>query len=58
MKTVKRNFLVVDENIRLTYMNDYKVTRYFNPSYFNIDGYLTLHFENVEEKELKSIIVK
>ena len=55
MKAVKRNFLVVEENIRLNEINNFQVSRYFNPSDFNMEDKLNLHFdysegENTTEK--------
>ena len=44
MKAVKRNFLVVEENIRLNEINSFQVSRYFNPNHFNLDDKLHLHF--------------
>jgi hypothetical protein len=48
MKPVKRNFLVVEENIRLNEINNFQVSRYFNPSHFNLEDKLNLHFEYSE----------
>jgi hypothetical protein len=48
MKTVKRNFLVVEENIRLNEINYFQVSRYFNPSHFNLEDKLNLHFDYSE----------
>jgi hypothetical protein len=48
MKTIKRNFLVTKENIRLNEINDFQVVRYFNLSHFNLDGYLNFHFDYSE----------
>ena len=45
MKPVKRNFLVVEENIRLNEINNFQVSRYFNPSHFNLEDKLNLHFD-------------
>jgi hypothetical protein len=45
MKPVKRNFLVVEENIRLNEINNFQVSRYFNPSHFNLEDKLYLHFD-------------
>jgi len=45
MKALKRNFLVVEENIRLNEINYFQVSRYFNPSHFNLEDNLNLHFE-------------
>jgi hypothetical protein len=44
MKAVKRNFLVVEESIRLNEINYFQVSRYFNPSHFNLEDKLNLHF--------------
>ena len=48
MKAVKRNFLIVEENIRLNEINNFQVSRYFNPSYFNLEDKLNLHFDYSE----------
>ena len=48
MKAVKRNFLVVEENIRLNEINNFQVGRYFNPSDFNLEDKLNLHFDYSE----------
>ncbi len=48
MKAVKRNFLVVEENIRLNEINNFQVSRYFNPSHFNLEDNLNLHFDYSE----------
>ncbi len=48
MKTVKRNFLVVEEKIRLNEINNFQVGRYFNPSHFNLVDKLNLHFDYSE----------
>ena len=48
MKPVKRNFLVVEENIRLNEINNFQVSRYFNPNHFNLEDKLNLHFDYSE----------
>lgn len=48
MKAVKRNFLVVEEKIRLSEINNFQVSRYFNPSHFNLEDKLNLHFDYSE----------
>ena len=48
MKAVKRNFLVVDERIRLNEINNFQISRYFNPSHFNLVDKLNLHFDYSE----------
>ncbi len=48
MKAVKRNFLVVDERIRLNEINNFQISRYFNPSHFNLEDKLNLHFDYSE----------
>ena len=48
MKAVKRNFLNVEENIRLNEINNFQVSRYFNPSDFNLEDKLNLHFDYSE----------
>jgi hypothetical protein len=48
MKAVKRNFLVVEESIRLNEINNFQISRYFNPSHFNLDDKLNLHFDYSE----------
>lgn len=45
MRAVKRNFLVVKESIRLNEINNFHVSRYFNPSDFNLKDKLNLHFD-------------
>lgn len=48
VKAVKRNFLVVEENIRLNEINNFQVCMYFNPSHFNLVHKLNLHFDHLE----------
>jgi hypothetical protein len=48
MKPVKRNFLVVEENIRLNEINNFQVSRYLNPNHFNLEDKLNLHFDYSE----------
>jgi hypothetical protein len=48
MKAVKRNFLVVEERIRLNEINNFQISRYFNPSHFNLEDKLNLHFDYSE----------
>jgi len=48
MKPVKRNFLAVEENIRLNKINNFQVSRYFNPNHFNLKDKLNLHFDYSE----------
>lgn len=48
MKTVKRNFLIAEEYIRLNEINDFQVIRYFNPNHFELDNMLNLHFDYSE----------
>ena len=48
MKAVKRNFLVVEEKIRINEINNFQVSRYFNPSHFNLEDKLNLHFDYSE----------
>jgi hypothetical protein len=48
MRTLKRNFLVTNENIRLNKINDFQVVRYFNPSHFDLVGHLIIHFDYSE----------
>jgi hypothetical protein len=48
MKAVKRNFLIVDENIRFNEINNFQVSRYFNPKHFNLEEKLNLHFDYSE----------
>lgn len=48
MKAVKRNSLVVDENILLNEINNSQESRYFNPSDFNIEDTINLHFDYSE----------
>jgi len=48
MKAVKRNFLVVEESIRLNQKNYFQVSRHFNPSHFNLEDKLNLHFDYSE----------
>ena len=48
MKAVKRNFLVVDERIRLNEINNFQISRYFNPNHFNLEDKLNLHFDYSE----------
>jgi len=45
VKAVKRNFLVNEEYIRLNEINYFQVGRYFNPSHFNLEDKLNLHFD-------------
>ncbi len=58
MKAVKRNFLVVDENIRLNEINDFQIRRYFNPNHFNMEDKLNLHFDYSEGIGVEFIQVK
>jgi hypothetical protein len=58
MKAIKRNFLVVEENIRLNEINDFQVRRYFNPSHFNLEDKLNLHFDYSEGLGAEYIHVK
>ena len=44
MKAIKRNFLVVEEKIRLNHINHFGISRYFNPNHFNLGDKLNLHF--------------
>lgn len=48
MKAVKRNFLVVEESIRLNEINHFQVSRYFNPHHFNLEEKLNLHIDYSE----------
>jgi len=48
MKTVKRKFIIGEENIRLNKINNFQVSRYFNPSHFNLEDKLDLHFDYSE----------
>lgn len=48
MKAVKRNFLVEEEYIRLNEINHFQVSRYFNPSHFELEDKLNLHFDYSE----------
>ncbi len=48
MKAVKRNFLVIEEKTRLNEINNFQVSRYFNPSHFNLEDKLNLHFDYSE----------
>ena len=55
MKAVKRNFLVAEETIRFNEINHFQVRRYFNPSDFNLDDKLNLHFDYSEGLAAKYI---
>ena len=55
MKAVKRNFLVVEESIHLNQKNYFQVSRYFNPSHFNLEDKLNLHFDYSEGISAKYI---
>lgn len=48
MKTIKRKFLNVDENFIFNKINYFQVSRYFNPSHFNLVDKLNLHFDYSE----------
>lgn len=48
MKAVKRNFLKAEEKIRFNKINHFQVKRYFNPSDFNLDEQLNIHFDYSE----------
>lgn len=48
MKAVVRNFLEVEECIRLNEINYFQVSMYFNPSHFNLEDKLNLHFDYSE----------
>ena len=45
MKAVQRNFLIVEEHIRFNEINNFQVSRYFNPSHFKFEDTLNLHFD-------------
>jgi hypothetical protein len=55
MKAVKRNFLVAEETIRFNEINHFQLRRYFNPSDFNLDNKLNLHFDYSEGLGAKHI---
>jgi len=55
MKAVKRKFLVVDENIILSKKDYFQVVRYFNPSHFDLDVKLIIHFDYSESLGAKDI---
>lgn len=57
MKAVERNFLEVEECIRLNEINYFQVSRYFNPSHFNLEDKLNLHFDYSEGLGAKYIRV-
>ena len=48
MKAVKRNFLIVEEHIRINEIKNFQVSRYFNPSHFNFEDTLNLNFDYSE----------
>jgi hypothetical protein len=48
MKAVKRNFLDVEESIRLNEINYFQISRYFIPSKLNLDDKLNLHYDYSE----------
>ena len=48
MKPVKRNYLDVEESIRLNEINYFQISRYFIPSKLNLDDKLNLHFDYSE----------
>ncbi len=58
MKAVKRNFLVIDEHIRLNEINHFQINRYFNPNNFNLEEKLNLHFDYSEGIGVEYIHVK
>ena len=58
MKAVKRNFLVIDEHIRLNEINHFQINRYFNPNHFNLEEKLNLHFDYSEGIGVEYIHVK
>lgn len=58
MKPIKRNFLVVEETIRLNHINYFGISRYFNPNHFNLEDKLNLHFDYSEGIGAESIHVK
>lgn len=58
MKAIKRKFLVVEEKIRLNYMNYCQVNRYFDPSHFNLEDKLNLHFDYSEGLGSEQLRVK
>ncbi len=57
MKAIKRNFLVVEENIQLNELNQYQIVRYFNPNHFNLGDNLNLYFDYSEGIGAKNIII-
>ena len=58
MKAIKRNFLVVEEKIRLNHINNFGISRYFNPNHFNLEDKLNLHFDYFEGIGAEFIDVK
>ncbi len=55
MKTVKRNFLVVEEKLRFNNINDFSIVRYFNPSHFILDDTLNLHINYSDTINIENI---
>ena len=58
MKAVKRNFLTVEEHIRLNEINNFQAVRYFNPNHFNLEEKLNLHFDYSEGLGAEQLLVK
>ena len=48
MKAIKRKFLNFNEKIILSKINNFQVSRYYNPSHFNFEDTLNLHFDYSE----------
>lgn len=48
MKPLKRNFLDIEESIRLSEINYFQISRYFIPSKLNLDDKLNFHFDYSE----------
>lgn len=58
MKAVKRNFLTVEEHIRLNEINNFQAVRYFNPNHFSLEEKLNLHFDYSEGLGAEQLLVK
>jgi hypothetical protein len=52
MKSIKRQFLSVDENLKFHSQNNFQITRYLNPNDLDISNLLHLHFDYSEDENI------
>ena len=57
MKTIKRNFLEVEEILRFNTVNNHKIVRHYNAKHFNsfIDDKFNLRFDHSYGKTIESV---